>query len=130
MAQISCLANIDCDQIASLVAVLKTAGVPTRPILADLAVAKIGKLAPELLVCDVDNLRVDPLEMLRQLRFVLPKCVIVVYTLDMQRSWSLACHLAGASGVLSKSSNAAQLASGIRSALRNGCFTDPRFAVA
>jgi DNA-binding NarL/FixJ family response regulator len=112
------------------VAVLKRAGVPSLPNVVGLDVAGVGRLAPDLLVCDVDGLTVDPLEMLRQMRFVLPACIIVVYTQDIHRSWGLACHLAGANGVLSKASSKAELVLGVRSALRNGCFTDPRFAAA
>lgn len=127
MAHVSCLAEIESEKVPAFIAALKKAGAPVRAIMARLEVVELGKLAPALLVCDVDGLQLDALELLRQLRFVLPACIIVVYTASMKRSWALACHLAGANGLLSKKSNAAELVAGVRSALRHGCFTDPRF---
>jgi DNA-binding NarL/FixJ family response regulator len=65
---------------------------------------------------------------LRQIRFVLPECVIAVYTGIMTRAWSLGCHLAGANCLLAKKSLKSELSAGLRDALEDGCFTDPRFA--
>jgi DNA-binding NarL/FixJ family response regulator len=130
MALISCLAGLGPEKVAMFIAVLKRAGVPIGPSVASLNVVELARLAPELLVCDVDELVVDRLEMLRQLRFVLPACIIIVYTVDGARTWAISCHLAGANGVLSKASTRTQLVAGVRSARRNGCFTDPRFAAA
>jgi len=113
-----------------LTAVLKRAGVPLATNLARLNVVELGELKPGLLVCDVDGLEVDSLELLRQLRFVLPGCIIVVYTAMMKRTWSVECHLAGANGLLAKDSTEAELVAGLRLAVRNGCFTDPRFVAA
>ncbi|GAC1403924.1 MAG: hypothetical protein NVSMB64_06400 [Candidatus Velthaea sp.] len=121
------MADIEPDKVEMFTAVLKAAGAPALPVVARLDVAELGKLGPGLLVCDIDRLEVDPLEMLRQLRFVLQPCIIVVYT---EHSWGLACHVAGANGVLSKDSSEVELASGVRGALVNGCFTDPRFKAA
>lgn len=112
------------------IAVLKRAGLPMSPSVASLDVVELAKLAPDALVADLDGLTVDPLERLRQLRFVLPTCIIVVYTANNTRPWGVKYHLAGANGVLSKSSTEAQLASGMRSSLRSGCFTDPRLTAA
>lgn len=98
--------------------------------LARLDVAELGASHANLLLCDVDAVEVDPLEMLRQLRFVLPECLIVLYSGVMQRSWSVECHLAGVNAMLSKDSSESQLADGIRSVIRSGCYTDPRFAAA
>ena len=72
--------------------------------------------------------RSDQLELLRRIRFVLPDCVIAVYTGVMNRAWSLACHLAGANCMLSKQSEQRDLSTGLRRALLSGCYTDPRFA--
>jgi DNA-binding NarL/FixJ family response regulator len=120
------LADIHREQIPMFIAVLKRAGLPISPSVASLDVLELGEIAPDALVADLDNLAVDPLERLRQLRFVLPACIIVVYTGNKTRFWGLDCHLAGANGVLSKASTEVELAFGVRSALRNGCFTDPR----
>jgi DNA-binding NarL/FixJ family response regulator len=109
-------------------AVFTTAGVPALATLARLDITEIGRLSPGLLVCDVDALEVSPIEFLRQLRFVLPECLIVVYTGSVIQTWGLECHLAGANCLLAKTSSEANLALGIRRALRSGCYTDPRFA--
>ena len=109
-------------------AVFKAAGAPALATLARLDVTELGRLAPDLLVCDVDELDVDPLEMLRRIRFVLPDCMIAVYTGVMKRTWGRACHLAGANCLLSKDSDERDLSEGLRGALQSGCYTDPRFA--
>jgi DNA-binding NarL/FixJ family response regulator len=130
MARTFCLAGIDDDKVAMLSVVLRDAGAPLPVVAMRLNVSDIGRAAPALLVCDVDGLTVDPLEMLRRLRFVLPDCVIAVYTADMKQTWGLACHLAGANCLLSKDSTRTELSAGLRDALQSGCFTDPRIAAA
>ena len=126
MARVCCLAAVDQEDIPLLSAALKGAGEPGLTVAAHLDVAELAKLAPDVLIADVDRQAVDPLELLRQLRFVLPECVIVVYTGAANRSWGRACHLAGASCVLSKESRKPLLVSGLQHAIRSGCFTDPR----
>jgi len=126
MARVCCLAAIDPKDIVLLSAALKGAGESGLTVAAHLDVVELAKLAPDLLIADVDGQEVDSLELLRQLRFVLPDCVIVVYTGAVSRSWGRACHLAGASCVLSKQSRKRLLVSGLQHAIENGCFTDPR----
>ncbi len=109
-------------------AVLKAAGELPLATLARLDVPELGKLLPDVLVCDVDAAETDSLELLRQIRFVLPECLIAVYSGTTARAWAVACHLAGANCLLSKGSDERQLAKGLRGGLRNGCYTDPRFA--
>jgi DNA-binding NarL/FixJ family response regulator len=128
MARVCCLADVDPDDVALIGAALKGAGEAALSIIARLDVSELGKLAPDILIVDIDRLEIDPLEVLRRLRFVVPECVIVVYTGTMQHSWSRACHLAGANCVLSKESPESQLSVGLRSAIWGGCYTDPRFA--
>jgi DNA-binding NarL/FixJ family response regulator len=128
MARVCCLAAVDPEDAHLLGCVLKGAGEPDYTIVARLDVAALGRLAPDVLVADVDRLEVDPLEALRQLRFVLPECVIVVYTAGVGSAWGRACHLAGATCVLSKESREPQLTIGLRRAFQTGCFTDPRLA--
>jgi DNA-binding NarL/FixJ family response regulator len=126
MARICCLAAIDPKDISLLSAALKGAGEPALTVVARLEVAELSRLVPDVLVVDVDALQVDPLEMVRQLRFVLPESVIVVYTRTMRAGWGKECHLAGASCLLSKDSPESQLVAGLRRAIHGGCFTDPR----
>lgn len=124
----TCLAGIDGDKVAMFGVALREAGALASATVARLDVAELGKMTPDLLVCDIDALRVDPLEMVRRLRFVLPDCVIAVYTGDMRRTWGVSCHLAGANCLLAKGSTRRQLSSGLRGAVRTGCYTDPRFS--
>ena len=130
MVQSSCLAGIAGDKVAMFGSVLRKAGQPALATISRLDVTELGQLHPTLVICDVDDLQIDPLEMLRRLRFVLPECLIVVYTGLLERTWCIACHLAGANCVLSKESSGIELSSGLRGAMQNGCYTDPRFAKA
>jgi DNA-binding NarL/FixJ family response regulator len=109
MARVSCLAGLARDTLALFTKVLKAAGFPEPAVVARLDVVELGNLKPDVLICDVDNLRVDALEFLRQLRFVVPDCIIVVYTAVMTRARSVECHLAGANGLLAASSTNAPL---------------------
>lgn len=128
MARVCCLAAVAPEDLPLLSAALKGAGERDLTIVAQLDVAALGRLAPDVLVVDVDRQRVDQLETLRRLRFVLPECVIVVYTGAVGSAWGRDCHFAGASCVLSKESREPLLVSGLRRAIQTGCFTDPRFA--
>ncbi len=113
-----------------LIASLASSGF-THPVIADgINVTDLGRAAPNLLVLDIDDLATDPLELLRRTRFVLPMCIIAVYTGTLLESWALSCHLAGANCMLSKNSDEVQIAAGLRQALSCGCFTDPSFIAA
>jgi DNA-binding NarL/FixJ family response regulator len=127
MARTCCLAGMD-GAVPIFSAVFKAAGEPALATVARLNVAELGRLVPDVLVCDLDDLDVDPLELLRQIRFVLPDCLIAVYTGVMKRRWGRACHLAGANCLLAKNSDEEHLADGLRGAMLSGCYTDPRFA--
>jgi CheY-like chemotaxis protein len=128
MARVCCLASIEPEKIADLGAALKGAGESALVLIGHLEVAELSKIAPDILIVDIDRLEVDRIEMLRRLRFVLPECVIAVYSAKMLYPWSRECHLAGASCLLSKQSTVAELSRGLRIGIRGGCYTDPRFA--
>jgi DNA-binding NarL/FixJ family response regulator len=128
--QVSCLARIEPGAIKLLTDSLAAVAHPLPIVLSGLGVTEVGLLAPRVLVVDVDDLAVDPLEMLRMLRFVLPGCIIAVYTNVLEEAWARACHTAGANCLLSKTSDATQVAFGLRGSLRSGCFTDPSFRAA
>jgi DNA-binding NarL/FixJ family response regulator len=128
MARTCALAGIDRAAVPMFEALLRKAGAPSLVIVSALDVTSLGKLAPELLVCDIDFSDVDALELLRRIRFVLPGCTIAVYTENSARTWGVACHLAGANCLLSKQSDVDALADGVRAAIGSGCYTDPRFA--
>jgi DNA-binding NarL/FixJ family response regulator len=131
MARKNCLAGIDDANISLIRHVLRAAGALASPKVArPFSVSELRGIAPDLLLCDVDASEVDKLELLRRIRFALPDCMIVVYTGVTKRTWAVACHLAGANGMLSKESSQAELTTGLRDALQTGCFTDPRFAAA
>lgn len=93
----------------------------------DVRVTNLRAYEPRVLMIDVDHIRSDKLESIRQLRFVLPDCAIAVVSSNLQRSWAKQCHMAGANGVLSSGSGARRMIAGLQSAVRNGCFTDPDF---
>jgi DNA-binding NarL/FixJ family response regulator len=128
MAGICCLAGIDKNLLPMFRAVFEAAGESPVLTIARLNVSELGRLLPNVLICDVDASERDSLEMLRQIRFVLPECLIAVYTGVTKRSWIRECHLAGANCLLSKKSDERQLSKGLRGALTSGCYTDPRFA--
>ncbi len=127
MTQNCCLAGVDSDLIPFLTNVLSSAGVNAPAKIARMNVSEVAAIAPAVIVCDIDAITVDKLEMLRQLRFVLPESMIAVFTEQLEETWAAACHLAGASCVLSKASSQVELSSAVRIAIRSGCFTDPRF---
>jgi DNA-binding NarL/FixJ family response regulator len=122
------LAGIGSKDVPLLSAALKGAGERALATVAHLDVGELSKLEPDILVVDIDELQTDALEMVRQIRFVLPDCTLVVYTSSLVLEWGRECHLAGANGVLSKQSDESQLASGLFHAIESGCFTDPRIA--
>jgi DNA-binding NarL/FixJ family response regulator len=128
MARTCCLAGIDQAMVPMFSAVFEQAGEQRLAILAQLDVSELGKIAPGVLICDVDDYESDSLELLRQIRFVLPSCVIAVFTGVLTSAWGRACHLAGANCLLAKASTERQLSQGLLDALRSGCYTDPRFA--
>jgi DNA-binding NarL/FixJ family response regulator len=130
MARTTALADIDPEKVSLFRLVVKRAKAPPLIVIARVDVVALRVISPDLLICDLDSLEVEPLEVLRQLRFVLPRCIIVIYTLVTKRSWGLSCHTAGANGVLSKDSSETELAAGLKLAMSDGCFTDPRLRAA
>jgi DNA-binding NarL/FixJ family response regulator len=128
MNRVCCLAAIDLQGIELLGAALRGAGESALAVVTRLDVVELAKLGPGILIADLDRLDVDPLEMVRRLRFVLPDCIIAVYTEVMETSWIRGCHLAGANCLLCKGSDEAELISSLKHAIRSGCWTDPRFA--
>ncbi len=128
MGRTCCIAGMTDAVVPMISDALRGAGESALASLAHLNVAELQRLGPDVLVCDVDGVEVDRLEFLRQLRFVLPECVIAVYTGNVVRSWSRACHLAGVNCLLAKGSDAHSLAIGLRAALATGCYTDAAFS--
>ena len=96
----------------------------------DVRIAKLRTYLPRVLMIDVDHIRNDKLESIRQIRFVLPECAIAVVSSNLQPSWAKQCHMAGANGVLASGSSAHRMIAGLRSAIKTGCYTDPDFAAA
>jgi DNA-binding NarL/FixJ family response regulator len=130
MARTTALAGIAPETVALFRLVVKRAKAPPLIVTARADVVALRAISPDLLICDLDSHETDPLETLRQLRFVLPQCVIVLYTLNTKRSWGVGAHSAGANGVLSKKSSESELAVGLKLAMSDGCFTDPRLRAA
>ena len=131
MVRTASLVGIEDAKVSMLVSALRKAGATASPqVVHSFNVSELGQLAPQILLCDIDASGVDPLEFLRRLRFVLPECILAVYTANVKASWARECHLAGANCILSTESSEAELALGLRGATVNGCFTDPRVAAA
>ena len=123
----SYLAGNQSSCIPLLEASLAASGYPNPVISSRIDVVELGRTAPDLLVLDVDDIDIDPIELLRRTRFVLPGCIIAVYSGMLERTWARSCHLAGANCLLSKLSDETHLVAGLRQACSSGCFTDPVF---
>lgn len=106
---------------------LDRAGYGASQAMAQLSITHVAEAAPSFLLIDFQNLDIDELETLRQVRFVLPQCIIAVYSEKPVQSWALKCHLAGANCMLAKDSSEKSVADGIRLATVGGCYTDPNF---
>ena len=117
------------DKTAMLRSALKDAGLPRVALITSFNVTELGRLQPEVVVCDLDAAEGDPLENVRQLRFVLPDSTIAIFTDRMYEHWAAVCHLAGANCLLAKNSTETEISDGIRYALRSGCFTDRHFTM-
>ena len=113
MMRTYCLAGIDDAIVPMFGRAFKDAGDIGPPSPARLNVTELGRLAPDVLVCDVDEIATDQLEFLRQLRFVLSDCLIAIYTNNLARRWVRACHSAGVNCVLAKGSDARRLSEGL-----------------
>ena len=127
MYRACCLVNVAPEQTLLLTTALGQAIPGAKTTIALLDVPVLNTLAPGVLVIDVDGLAIDPLEAVRRIRFVLPDSAVVVYTGSPDAAFARACHNAGATCLLSKNSSIKELATGIRHAIRSGCYTDPRF---
>ncbi len=126
----SCLAGIEPAAVPMLVAALVLIGSDEPTILAATDTTAIGSLDAHVLVLDVDALETDPLETIRQARFLLRAGVIAIFTDRLEQSWGLACHLAGANCLLSKLGSEDTTAIGLLRGIGGGCFTDPAFEAA
>ncbi len=124
---LACLARIQPGHVELLRASLARLGLESSVVVDGVSVKQLGLLAPNILVVDLDRFDVDPYETLRMLRFVLPNCLIAVYTDDLTRERAVGCHMAGANCLLSKASDESSLTAGFRQARESGCFTDPSF---
>jgi len=126
----SAVLSSDEESTHSLTEVLLGAGYDHPQHSHDLAVAKLRTYAPNVLVVDFDHFKSDKLESIRQLRFVLPECSIIVVSSNLKITWAKQCHMAGANGVLSTQSSARHMVGGLGFAVKSGCYTDPAFNVA
>jgi DNA-binding NarL/FixJ family response regulator len=130
MAQVCCSAGTAAEAVPLFDSLLQRDAQRASVGVYGLDITCVGKLAPDLLVCDVDDIGVDGLELIRQIRFVLPDCLIAVYTGVAKRAWRRACHFAGVNSLLSKGADEATLAQGPHDAMLSGCYTEPPFAAA
>lgn len=123
----SAVLSYDKDVAALLTQTLVQGGYEHPECSSELGVAKLGTYDPSVFMVDFDHIRSDQLESVRQVRFVLPDCSIVVVSSDLRRTWARQCHLAGATCVLPGGQSASRLLSGLKRGVNSGCFTDPAF---
>lgn len=121
------LVGIRENAVPTLSAALVAAGYPIPKTTNEARVTALGLAHPRVLVLDLDFLDHQALEIIRQLRFVLPRCNIAVFTEKVIREWAAECHLSGATCLLAKTSDESTLAAGLKKARDFGCFTDPAF---
>jgi DNA-binding NarL/FixJ family response regulator len=124
----TCLVTTDQQHKETLSAALRVLS-SDKPLVAErLDITELGLIAPDLvIVVDVLPLPYDLIEAIRMTRFVVPRCLIAVYTATLSSAWSHACHLAGANCMLATTSDRDELTRGLRRALTTGCFTAPAF---
>jgi DNA-binding NarL/FixJ family response regulator len=122
-----CLIGVEPIEVTRLTAALADAVSGVKISVAFLDIGVLSALAPEFVLVDIDSASSDPIEALRQLRFVLPNCIMFVYTRSEDAAIVRACHSAGANCLLSKRSSEHELTAGMRHAIWSGCFTDPHF---
>jgi DNA-binding NarL/FixJ family response regulator len=127
MARAYCLAEIARNDIPLLAAAIRAAIEGSKVSLTTLDVPMLHALAPALLVLDIDPPKPPGLEALRQLRFVIPDCIIAVFSNSESGDFVRDSHNAGANCLLSKSSGVSEVTYGLQRAWQTGCFTDPRF---
>ena len=126
----SCIAGIEPASQPLLIASLTLIGSSEPVVMSEIDVTAIGALEPNLVVMNVDALTTDPFEAIRMTRFLLRSCIIAIFTARLDQSWSLSCHLAGASCLLSSGNGEDRTALGLLHGIRGGCFTDRAFDAA
>jgi DNA-binding NarL/FixJ family response regulator len=127
MVRACCLVAIRPEDVPRLTVAINAAFEEVKTTVAQPDIALLNALAPDIIAVDIDQLEIDPIEMLRQLRFVCPDSTIVAFTGSTDASLVRGCHNAGANCLLSKDSNGTQLSAGLRRGMRSGCYTDPHF---
>lgn len=130
MASHCCLLDTAPEDILQLTAAIGAAAVSIEITIALFDLVMLHALGPKMILIDVDLMKIEPLEAVRQLRFVLPNVILVVYAKTLHESHLRGFHNAGANAIISKSSSESEIAAGLRRTMASGCFTDPRFEAA
>ena len=86
----------------------------------------IERAHPGAVFVDTDFLDGEPVSVVETLRGALPAALIFAYVGDQTHRFGELLNAAGATGVLSKHSSATEVVNGIRAAVANGRFLDPR----
>lgn len=86
----------------------------------------IERAHPGAVFVDTDFLDAEPVSVVETLRGALPAALIFAYVGDQTHHFGELLDAAGATGVLSKHSSATEVVNGIRDAVANGRFLDPR----
>lgn len=108
---------------------LSEAGFTVVTSMDSVSIEELGRTEPSVVLIDTDYVEDDALTALRKLRAVLPEAAICAYTGTLETEWALRSLRAGANCILSKMAEPHEIVDGIRAALREGEFIDPRFGV-
>jgi DNA-binding NarL/FixJ family response regulator len=112
--------------VHALAEVFNEAGLDVGRVTKDVDPRAIAEDSPDALFIDTDYLETDPLRSINVIGALLPSTLVCVYTSERDPDWAEACHFAGAAAVFSKHSPRLEIVAGLREALRNRSYTDPR----
>ncbi len=112
--------------VQALTEVFAEAGLDVRGVTRDVDPRAMADDPPDALFVDTDYLESDPLRAINLIGALAPKTLVCVYTGEHDPDWAEACHFAGAAAVFSKHANRGEIVAGLREAMRNRTYTDPR----
>lgn len=107
MATICCLVGASSEGVFHLVTAFATVAPEMEINVALFDVEMLEALSPQIIVIDTDSMKSEPLEALRQLRAVLPQCVLLAFATSADAASNF--QRAGATAIILKSSTDAEV---------------------
>jgi DNA-binding NarL/FixJ family response regulator len=105
MERICCLVGATPEDVPRLAAAIAAAASDIDVNVALFDVVMFQALAPDVIVVNIDAMREHPLEVLAQLRFVLPRCTIIVFVSSHDASRLREVRNTGANAIAMSSSD-------------------------